>query len=95
MHKTRATWECAFSGQRRAYADTTVEGRIISETFLDFWGEYRPFDVSDDQAKRLLKALVGFYEPGEEPHPFAPILRKFEHVGEGIWNVLIVSRYND
>jgi hypothetical protein len=94
MYKIRATFECDFQGQKANYADTTTEGRLVCESYSDYTKVWRPIDVNEKQAKNMLRGLASFVE-GKDTDPFAPVLRSFVRVDEGIWYVFIVARYND
>lgn len=98
--KTRVTWDCHFSGQKRAYADTTTEGVITFEntsySLPDVWipSEY----VSEEHAKRVAKTLIGWNDEPDDGSfalAFEPRLRTFEKVGPGSWYVFVVRRYDD
>ena len=94
MYKIRATWNCDFTGQKYNYADTTTEGNFVVESVSEVNPDWTPFNVTDEQAKRMLRGIVGWTD-NPTADPFAPVLRTFEKVGEGKWYVFIVSRYND
>lgn len=100
MNQTRFTWLCDFSGQPRAYADTETRGSLICERTDYHSGEFVPFDVNEAQAKRGLRAFLGFIErseliPNDMNSWFEPYLDKFEKIAPGVWNVRVVRRYDD
>ncbi len=94
MYKTRVTFEIDYSGQRRAYADTTTEGKLIVECQSDMFPGWHKQPINSEQAKRMLKEFFLFVEEGEGD-PFSPVLKTFRESAPGEWQVLIVSRYDD
>ena len=95
MSQQRVTWDCQWSGQRRAYADTTTEGVItIEKNFLDQGWE--PWDtIGIDYAKKLAKGFVFFVERDESTDWFEPYLTTFEEIGPGQFKILVTRRYDD
>lgn len=96
MSKTRFTWDCHFSGQKRAYADTTTEGIFTIE-----WepynkpGVWEPWEtISEASAKAMAQKVVGWTNEGEGDW-FSTRLRTFQKVGPGSWYVFTVRAYDD
>jgi hypothetical protein len=92
MYQSRATFECEFSGQRRAYSDTTTEGWLIMEMKSDD-RDWQPLFTGEPQARSALRGLVGFKDRPDNPSD--AYLKEFIQAEPGIWRVLVVSRYND
>lgn len=93
MSQTRVTWNLQYSGQKRAYADTTTEGVITIENDWKRNG-FEPWDTDLEHAKRLAKVFVG-WDDDENGDPFSRRLRTFEKIGPGQYYLFLLERYND
>lgn len=95
MSQTRYEWNCHFAGQRRAYADTTTEGVLtVEHEPYNKLGTWEPWDISEDFAKRVAQAIVGWTDKGEGDW-FSTRLTKFEKVAPGQWYILTTRAYDD
>ena len=92
--KQRVELDITWSGQRRAYADTTTEGYITFEN--DWSGEWGPnVHTTESTAMDVLRSFLWYSLPGDDSDWAAPRLMDFKKAGDGRWSFFISRRYND
>lgn len=70
------------AGQALPYGDTIYSGTIRYEAYRHDGYKASGTRLNESKVKDHLRAFRRFYEREEIPHPFAPILHKWELVAE-------------